>query len=91
MAENLRITHYRDGTPIPYVLAKDQWSQLTKGAYCLDQNDPAAHKKTYGALYNFYTVSDSRGLSPEGWHVPTAEEWWELIEFLGEKIELEAQ
>ena len=83
MAENLRVTHYRDGTPIPYVLAEDQWSQLTKGAYCLDQNDPAAYKETYGALYNFYTVSDTRGLSPEGWHVPTAEEWRELIEFLG--------
>jgi len=83
MAENLRVTHYRDGTPIPYVQAEDQWSQLTKGAYCLDQNDPAAYKETYGALYNFYTVSDTRSLSPEGWHVPTAEEWGELIEFLG--------
>jgi len=63
--------------------SNDQWSLLTTGAYCLDKNDPSAYIKTYGVLYNFYAVSDSRGLSPKGWHVPTAKEWRELIEFLG--------
>jgi len=37
----------------------------------------------YGALYNCYAVKDSRGLSPEGWHVATKEEWLELIDLLG--------
>ena len=83
MAENLKAIHYRDGTPIPRVQSNDIWCRLTKGAYCLYQNHPVSYKKTYGALYNFHAVTDPRGLSPEGWHVPTAEEWMELIELLG--------
>jgi len=83
MAENLKVTHYRDGTPIPNVDDDEEWSLLTKGAYCLYQNNPSTYKETYGALYNFYSVNDIRGLSPEGWHVPTAAEWRELINYLG--------
>jgi uncharacterized protein (TIGR02145 family) len=28
-------------------------------------------------------VNDSRGLEPEGWHVPSDDEWTELTDFLG--------
>jgi uncharacterized protein (TIGR02145 family) len=37
----------------------------------------------YGLLYNWYAVSDPRGLAPEGWHHPTSSEWIALITFLG--------
>jgi uncharacterized protein (TIGR02145 family) len=83
MAENLKVTHYRDGTPIPIVQTDEEWTRLRKGAFCLEHNNPLAYKETYGALYNFYAVDDSRGLGPEGWHVPTAAEWRELIDYLG--------
>lgn len=34
-------------------------------------------------LYNWYAVNDPRGLAPNGWHVPTEEQWSTLEEFLG--------
>ncbi len=33
--------------------------------------------------YNWYTVNDSRGLCPTGWHVPSSDEWNSLIHSLG--------
>ncbi|HJL63679.1 MAG TPA: FISUMP domain-containing protein, partial [Candidatus Marinimicrobia bacterium] len=36
-----------------------------------------------GNLYNWYAVDDDRGVCPDGWHVPTDEEWIELEMFLG--------
>ncbi len=83
MAENLKVTHYRDGTPIPNVYDNDRWPHAKNGAYCMVDNDSTEYKDTYGLLYNFYAVNNSRGLSPEGWHVPTATEWRKLIEYLG--------
>ncbi|MCP4790448.1 MAG: hypothetical protein GY881_09470, partial [Gammaproteobacteria bacterium] len=67
MLENLRVTHYRNGDAIPNVTDDTGWSGLSTGAYCWYDNDQATNEK-YGALYNWYTVDDSRGLCPEGWH-----------------------
>lgn len=67
--ENLDITHYRNGDPIPFVKSKKKWSKLTTGAYCYYDNDPEK-----GVLYNWYAVNDHRGLAPEGWKIPTIEE-----------------
>lgn len=83
MAENLKVTHYRDGSPIPDAQGDEEWAHLQEGAYCLFPKDPSDYKATYGCLYNFYAVDDRRGLAPEGWHVPTASEWRELAKNLG--------
>jgi len=83
MAENLKVAHYRDGSPIPNIQDDEEWSRLEEGAYGLTPKDPADYKATYGCLYNYYAVDDSRGLAPEGWHVPTASEWRELMAYLG--------
>lgn len=86
MAENLRTTKYRDGTPIPNVTDYKIWMNLTTGAYCYFMNS-VANGAVYGPLYNFYSVIDNRGLSPSGWHVPSDAEWSILREFLGgEKV-----
>ena len=74
MAENLRVTHYRDGTPIPSVFDNDEWPHAREGAYCMVDNDSVKYKNTYGLLYNFYAVSNSRRLAPEGWHIPSEAE-----------------
>jgi uncharacterized protein (TIGR02145 family) len=37
----------------------------------------------YGKLYNWYAVNDPRGLAPEGWKVPSSEDWITLIDYLG--------
>lgn len=81
MAENLRVTHYNNGDAIPNVTDNTDWEELSTGAYCWYDN-PSANEK-YGALYNWYTVDDSRGLCPDGWHVPTFVEWTTLTTYLG--------
>ena len=59
MAENIKVTHYRDGTPIPNVYNNDKWPLVTIGAYCLVNNDSIEYKDTYGVLYNFYAVDNN--------------------------------
>jgi len=38
---------------------------------------------SYGKLYNWYAVNDPRGIAPEGYHIPSNDEWNTLIVFLG--------
>ncbi len=83
MAENLKVTHYRDGSAIPNITNETEWSNLTTGAYCWYLNDENTYKNLYGALYNWYCVTDPRNLCPAGWHVPTNEEWLTLKDNLG--------
>jgi len=82
LAENLRTTHYRNGDPIPDVTTGATWFNLTTGAYCNYENIPD-HATTYGRLYNWFAVNDSRGLAPAGWHVPSHAEWITLENYLG--------
>ena len=73
MAENLNVTHYRNGDPIPNV-SGEQWDDLVTGAYCSYDNKED-NRSTYGLLYNWHAVDDSRNICPEGWHIPTLDEW----------------
>lgn len=79
MAEDLAVKKYRNGDYISDIginlAAEDiRWSNDTVGAYCVDN--------TY--LYNWYAVSkDSTSIAPEGWHIPTDNEWKELEIYLG--------
>jgi uncharacterized protein (TIGR02145 family) len=87
----LDVTTYRDGTPIPQVTDPTAWANLTTGAWCYYNNDPA-NNATYGKLYNWYAVAGihdtdpstpNKILAPQGWHVPTDAEWTILTTFLG--------
>lgn len=84
MKKNLDVITYRNGDTIPQVAHTKQWGDLTLGAWCYYDNDPA-NGAIYGRLYNWYAVNDPRGLAPSGWHIPSNGEWTELIEFLGNK------
>ena len=88
---NLNVTTYRDGTPIPQVTDPTAWANLTTGAWCYYNNDPA-NGVVYGKLYNWYAVAGihdndpntpNKILAPLGWHVPTDAEWTILTNFLG--------
>jgi uncharacterized protein (TIGR02145 family) len=83
MAQNLKVTKYRNGdligTTVPDTLditsenePKYQWAST--GA-----EDSAA---TYGRLYTWYAVTDSRNVCPSGWHVPSDVEWTIAEDFL---------
>ena len=89
--KNLDVTTYRDGTPIPQVTDPTAWANLTTGAWCYYNNDPA-NGAIYGKLYNWYAVAGihdndpntpNKILAPLGWHVPTDGEWTTLTTFLG--------
>ncbi len=85
MAENLNEICYNDGEVIPFVPDYTQWRYLTTPAYCYYTG--VASGVTYGALYNFYVISNTKNICPEGWHVPTWDNWMNLIEALGgEKV-----
>ncbi len=73
-AENLNVDHYRNGDIIPEVQDADEWLKLTTGAWCY-YNNSIENGKKYGKLYNWYAVNDPRGLAPEGWHIPTFEDF----------------
>ncbi len=82
MAENLKVTHYRNGEPLPNVTDNIEWRNLDTGAYCNYNND-VAYVATYGRLYNWFAVNDSRNIAPAGWHVPSDAEWQTLDDYLG--------
>lgn len=84
MAENLKVTHYRNGIEIRNEIFNSEWSSRTSSAYCYYDNDDGK-AEYYGALYNWYAVANigGYGIAPEGWHVPTDWEWKELEMYLG--------
>lgn len=84
MAENLRTTRYRNGDSIPNITDNIEWNDQKTGAYCVYNNSTDLDTiATYGRLYNWYAVADSRGLAPKGWRVPTITDWNILIDYLG--------
>ena len=82
LVENLKVTKYRNGDPIPNITDNTSWYNLTTGAYCNFAND-TSYTNTYGVLYNWYAVNDNRKIAPTGWHVPTDAEWKTLATYLG--------
>ena len=82
MAVNLKTTTYNDGnTKIPLVHDISDWSILSTPGYSWYNNDEAANKNLYGAIYNWYAVGTGN-LCPEGWSVPTDAEWTMLEDYL---------
>ena len=82
LGSNLRVTHYRNGDAIAKVTGDNAWKTLATGAYCSYDNLDA-NISTYGGLYNWHALNDSRGLCPTGWHIPSDGEWATLGAFLG--------
>jgi uncharacterized protein (TIGR02145 family) len=82
MVENLKTTKYRNGEAIPNVTDATSWNNLTTGAYCNYDNN-SGNSTTFGRLYNWYAVNDSRNIAPYGWHVPTDAECTTLTTYLG--------
>lgn len=84
LVENLKVTHYNDGTPIAYAPSTSDWmaaDSLKNGAWCVYDFDgdssnalTANSYVTNGALYNYYAVKSGK-LAPEGWRVATEDDW----------------
>jgi len=85
MSENLNVSTFRSGDIIYEAKTNEEWEKARaegKPAWCYYDSKPDNGKK-YGKLYNWYAVNDIKGLAPEGWHIPSDEEWNKLVEYLG--------
>lgn len=102
MKENLRTTHYSDGTEI--ILAgliwgkEDEYDADYDKYYLYIPNNDAQNISTYGYLYNWASVmkgahssnstpSRVQGICPTGWHVPSIAEWKQLTDYINNKNE----
>ena len=81
MAENLKTTHYSNGDEIVFINNHDSWDNYNTGYYAIYNNDQS-NVEIHGNLYNWAAVNDNRGICPEGYHIPSDEEWSELVVYL---------
>jgi uncharacterized protein (TIGR02145 family) len=85
MTNNLNVSTFRNGDAIPEAQTSEAWEKAGeegKPAWCYYDNDPENGNK-YGRLYNWYAVTDPRGLAPSGWHIPSDAEWTTLVDYFG--------
>ncbi len=81
MAENLKTTKYSNGDAIPTTTLDISNESTPK--YQWSYGDDSTNIATYGRLYTWYAVVDSRNICPTGWHVPANAEWETLKTNLG--------
>ena len=76
MAENLRTTHYRNGDPILTTVPDTlDYRSEVEPKYLFVFNNDEKKAPIYGRLYTWFVATDSRNICPEGWHIPTIEEY----------------
>ncbi len=80
MAENLNIGTMINGS-------SNQTDNGTIEKYCY--NNSTSNCDTYGGLYQwdemmqYTTTAGTKGICPDGWHIPTDAEWMTMEEYLG--------
>lgn len=74
--KNLKVFKFRNGDVIPIVQDDREWSKMTSAAMCINPENGECY-------YNWYAVIDPRGLAPKGFHVPSDDEWEQLINECG--------
>ena len=83
MQENLKTTKYQNGDIIGttnHALRVIVNKRKPKYQWAYDGNE--SNVNTYGRLYTWYVVTDSRNVCPTGWHVPSDAEWTTLTDYL---------
>lgn len=86
MTKNLDVDTFRNGDAIPEMRSDEDWEEAGNSglpAWSYFNNDK---NNSYGRLYNFHAVEDSRCLCPEGWRIPTDEDWIKLELEVGNNI-----
>ena len=85
MAENLNVTRFANGDPIANPAEDKAWTAAgLKGmpAYSIYENN-VDYRDRWGLLYNYFVITDTRGVCPDGWRIPENKDWDELETFLG--------
>jgi uncharacterized protein (TIGR02145 family) len=84
MAENLQVYSFRNGDTIQLANTEEKWAKATEEgqpaySYIVYDEDDAL----LSVYYNWFAVTDPRGLAPQGWHIPASAEWKMLATQLG--------
>lgn len=83
MAENLNAVSFNDGTPVSFIREASAWQSLTTPGYCWYNYDSIS----YGGLYNWHVINSTanggKKVCPDGWHIPSDNEWETLMTYLG--------
>jgi uncharacterized protein (TIGR02145 family) len=82
MGSNLKTSRYLNGDSIIFISDRQEWGSVT-GAARTVYNSENENERVYGSLYNWYAVTDARGICPAGWRVPADEDWKVLERELG--------
>lgn len=93
MKENLRTTHFADGTSIELGTSSSFTTPLRYYPHGIID-----YVETYGYLYNWPAVmhgsstsstnpSDVQGICPTGWHMPSSAEWMQLNGYVSNRAE----
>ncbi len=90
MRENMRVTHYSDGTPIPAGGDNESYtepyyydyssSDIPLAEWGYHYNWPAA---MHGSASSSAVPSGVQGVCPTGWHLPSHAEWTVLTNYMG--------
>ena len=86
MSNNLDVVQFRNGEFITEAKTSEEWKRGNESKtpmWCYYEFDSSNGVK-YGKFYNWFAVSDSRGLAPEGWEIPNDSDWDELMSFISE-------
>ncbi|MFN8254441.1 MAG: fibrobacter succinogenes major paralogous domain-containing protein [Bacteroidales bacterium] len=81
LKQNLRVTHYRNGDSLKNETNEWNFTNSDSGVFCYYKN-LESNADTFGCLYNYFAVIDSRNICPEGWHIPGTAEWDSLFSYL---------
>jgi len=92
-AENIKSTHYSDGTALSDGTNAGNIENNFTSKYYFFYNNSSSHKEIYGLLYTWKAVmnnsaptnenpSNVQGICPNGWHIPSESEWDEMRDYL---------
>jgi uncharacterized protein (TIGR02145 family) len=87
---NLETSNFRNGDLIQEASTDKEWEAAAQNklpAWCYYENNQQNGTK-YGKLYNWFAVSDPRGLAPDGWRIPNLEDWNQLNDYLSLKVNI---
>jgi uncharacterized protein (TIGR02145 family) len=86
MTDNLKTTTYNDGSRLSCIKDQNIWFRLDSSAYCYYQNNES-YADTFGIMYNWFAVNSGK-ICPDGWRVPTDEDWRYLEGFVDTKYRI---
>ena len=85
MTQNLNVDKFCNGDPISEAKTNEEWNlaSINKTPAWSNFDNDKKNGSKYGKLYNWYAITDPRGIAPKGWHIPSKEEWIKLSTYLG--------